>query len=1090
MAAEPRAPHWEDMRRGLAIAAPVPIATLTEALIAAFTHRGEPLPAAALAEAAVLPSHTLVHPGWVVRNLAHADGYVSAAGQEACLTIYGGHAMATGLDRLSDAFRQASVPAAPTAPPIGRRLTVTYGNLSADEVRVAPEASSEQQDGSGQHNDEAAEHAVTTANAPPTAERAESEVEPLEASAWVEAPTVGSPSPAWPRSSLAWLGAVNLSAECRERLPTLRSVPRFLTAGVRRCLTRCLADLQVAMRRRDAPSREAAWKLFLLAPRLLLARCRDTGPVGRATLLRRVELFETGQWEQLLREAHAGAAAAGGRDVSRRADEAVLEEVCERVRQGQLSPARQALTAASLAPGDAHTLQALSDPTRRPPHRRREIPAEVLDHEPAEAVALSVRQVAEALRSAKRGSAPGLSGATVDHYKLLLDDPTALELLAFAANCFARADVPISVIDALSMSRLTALRKPTGGVRGIATGDVFRRLVSRALARAFAHVFDEATRPFQFALSTRAGTDSLAVMLRAATELDPEATIVSLDGRSAYDSVSRAAILGKLKDVAPQLLPFVRSLYARVSTYLWWDDDGCCHEIAQAEGVEQGDSLAPALFARGQHDALVAAAQQLQAGEFLAAFLDDIYVVTTPSQARVRLEAVTSTIERQAGVAANLGKTRVYNAQGGPAPPGISELGADVWCGDKPPSERGFLALGVPIGHEEFVRSCARDRFAEERRLLAQLPLLPDMQCAWLLLLFCAAPRAQHLLRTVPPTAIAEYARAHDDEVWQTLQDMLGGRAGDDEQTQSQARDIAFLPASLGGLGLVHAERLSPAAYWAAWADSLPVLQQRCPEAAQRCLQELQSGSQAAAPSLQAAAAAGIHLDGHGLTERPTWEACLRPAPPQAAPGEPGVWAHGRQRDAALALHTSFRERVLMPAVRPDVRALLRSQAGPHAGAWLAAIPTDPATTLPPDLMHLALRRRMRLPLPLTRARCGGDGAPGCRAIVDNFGDHALACPRTGLLARRGFVLERAWIQVVREAIGPEGRVVPQQWLANTTALGVAADDRRRLDFVIYGAAARRGPLLRCHPGSANQTRWQPSSWSAGARRGRTCHGS
>ena len=94
----------------------------------------------------------------------------------------------------------------------------------------------------------------------------------------------------------------------------------------------------------------------------------------------------------------------------------------------------------------------------------------------------------------------------------------------------------------------------------------------------------------------------------------------------------------------------------------WWDDDSCCHEIAQAEGVEQGDSLAPALFALGQHDVLVAAAQELQAGEFLAAISDDIYVVTTPSQARVRLEAVTSTIERQAGVAANLGKTTMPRA--------------------------------------------------------------------------------------------------------------------------------------------------------------------------------------------------------------------------------------------------------------------------------------------------------------------------------------------------------------------------------------------------------------------------------------------
>ena len=42
-----------------------------------------------------------------------------------------------------------------------------------------------------------------------------------------------------------------------------------------------------------------------------------------------------------------------------------------------------------------------------------------------------------------------------------------------------------------------------------------------------------------------------------------------------------------------------------------------------------------------------------------------------------------------------------------------------------------------------------------------------------------------------------------------------------------------------------------------------------------------------------------------------------------------------------------------------------------------------------------------------------------------------------------------------------QGRVVPQQWLAYTTAPGGAADDRRRLDFVIYGAAAH-GKALCC----------------------------
>ena len=45
------------------------------------------------------------------------------------------------------------------------------------------------------------------------------------------------------------------------------------------------------------------------------------------------------------------------------------------------------------------------------------------------------------------------------------------------------------------------------------------------------------------------------------------------------------------------------------------------------------------------------------------------------------------------------------------------------------------------------------------------------------------------------------------------------------------------------------------------------------------------------------------------------------------------------------------------------------------------------------------------------------------------------------------------------EAVGPEGQVVPQQWLAHTTAAGVASDDRRRLAMVVYGATPLGGAL-------------------------------
>ena len=56
--------------------------------------------------------------------------------------------------------------------------------------------------------------------------------------------------------------------------------------------------------------------------------------------------------------------------------------------------------------------------------------------------------------------------------------------------------------------------------------------------------------------------------------------------------------------------------------------------ITQGEGVEQGDPLAPALYALGQRHALEVAAAQLLPDEVLAAYLDDVYIICQPDRAR------------------------------------------------------------------------------------------------------------------------------------------------------------------------------------------------------------------------------------------------------------------------------------------------------------------------------------------------------------------------------------------------------------------------------------------------------------------------
>ena len=125
-----------------------------------------------------------------------------------------------------------------------------------------------------------------------------------------------------------------------------------------------------------------------------------------------------------------------------------------------------------------------------------------------------------------------------------------------------------------------------------------------------------------------------------ALDQDPNQVLVLLDGRSAYDGISRTSFLTALKSAAPELLPFVRLFYGRPEQ---------CLDIAQGEGCEPGDPLAPALFALGPHAALCQASSALHSSERLLAFLDDLYVLTTQESAREARDTVVQAVQEGCG---------------------------------------------------------------------------------------------------------------------------------------------------------------------------------------------------------------------------------------------------------------------------------------------------------------------------------------------------------------------------------------------------------------------------------------------------------
>ena len=88
--------------------------------------------------------------------------------------------------------------------------------------------------------------------------------------------------------------------------------------------------------------------------------------------------------------------------------------------------------------------------------------------------------------------------------------------------------------------------------------------MARTIAQQINPAVDSATAPFQYAFTTRAGVECVAHVIQTLTDVDPEATVLFVDGVGAFDLTSRAPMLEGLQgveggdSVPPFLLPILQ----------------------------------------------------------------------------------------------------------------------------------------------------------------------------------------------------------------------------------------------------------------------------------------------------------------------------------------------------------------------------------------------------------------------------------------------------------------------------------------------------------------------------------------------------
>ena len=585
---------------------------------------------------------------------------------------------------------------------------------------------------------------------------------------------------------------------------------------------------------------------------------------------------------------------------------------------------------ATLAPFSNETFAVLTEKHPQSPSDRRVFPTTGRRDD----LKASQWEVLTSVRSFPCGSAGGISMWRPQHLKDCLEAVSGdrgspfLSALTKITNIILSGEVPRPLRPVMYGANLIALNKKGGGIRLIAAGAVFRRVAAKCAIIQVKQAVVALCSPMQLGCGIPGGIDAGIHASRALLQCGTaDEIMLKIDFSNAFNCIRRDHLAECIAQHIPALSAFFTACYEDAS-YLTFGD----HTISSAEGLQQGDPMAPLLFCLGIRGILTSLKSKAT-----VAYLDDVTLFGNVDDvredfARIRKESAAI------GLSCNPSKCEVTP---------ISGEAMEVCPGTELPGAvhvhlQDCTLLGAALGSRS-MQAMLEKHTNQMRRFKQNLAELQAHDAFYLLKNCLSMPKLLFSLRTSPCFAYTDALTSLDNSLRETISSILNVVCNEAEWAQ------AALPAKMGGLGIPSPSSIASAAFLSSYHSS---------------------------SHLAAAFTGAVESPPHVQEALSHWRMVSGQVQPPTSAHQ-SAWTtpvYRAQHDA------------LLQSASTEQLARLHGCSAPGAAAWLSALPSS---TLGLRLTSEQLRIAVCLRL---GSRVYSQHACVCGSQADVYGQHSLSC--------------------------------------------------------------------------------------------------